>query len=294
MHRPFARRPLAALALLLTFTACASSRPPARMAPADGKPTLDELARSAAFLDTLYATVWLQSAEEKRALSLQAYATAARVLDGALADKSWTASLEQLELGGYQGLPPAIVVDIDETVLDNSPSQTLQLRKGTRWNTPDWNAWCAEERAPAMPGASEFLQAATAKGVTVFYVSNRSTELLECTRGNLRKQGFPLAPAVETLRFKAGTSDKGPRRAEIARSYRIVLMAGDDLGDFHSGNRTDVAKREANTKPYLAYWGERWIVLPNPVYGSWADSYHGFQSLPEKEALDRLLKALKE
>jgi 5'-nucleotidase (lipoprotein e(P4) family) len=296
MNRPLARRPLAALALLLTFAACAGSRQPARLAPADGKPTLEELARTAAFLDTLYATLWMQTAEEKRGLALQAYGAASALLDTALADRQWTASLEQRDQGGYQDRAPAIIVDIDETVLDNTPSQTLQIRKGTRWNTPDWNAWCAEERAEAIPGAREFLVAATAKGVTVFYVSNRSTDLLDCTRRNLEKQGFPLAKGLDPLRFKGKgeSSDKGPRRAAIAREYRIVMMAGDDLGDFHSGNRTDAATRAAKTQPYLDYWGRRWIVLPNPIYGSWVDSFHGFQSLHEQEAIERLLEALKE
>lgn len=304
MTRNAARRVLSAALISLVLAGCGLHRQPEvqpappPLAPTaatatagapmtgSGLPNVAELAKSAAFLDTLYATLWFQSAEERRGLSLQAYGAARLSLDAALADPQWTAALEQQP--GYQQLPPAIVVDIDETVLDNSPSQTRVIRKGVRWNRADWNAWCQEARAEAVPGAVEFLQAADKRGVTVFYISNRAAELEDATRRNLLLRGFPVEPGTLILKQPGSHSDKGPRRRAIADRYRIVLLAGDDLGDFMSEAYTSPADREKAGALYAARWGRQWIVLPNPMYGSWRESMTNWEDLGEEEALRRL------
>ena len=287
-------RPLRALwsSVLLLALGCASAQPtPAPPAVASAPP-------SAAFsYDVLNAHLWQQTAEEYRASALQAYAAARRALDAALADPSWTAALEQA--GDFSQRPPAIILDVDETVLDNSPYATRQIRKQQRYTRDTWNAWCEERAAPAIAGALDFTRHAAARGVTVFFVTNRDTALHEATKENLRRQGFPLAGDRETvftrgMREEWKDSDKGPRRKAVADEFRVLLLVGDDLGDFLSGVRTTPPERAALAAPYAAYWGTRWIVLPNPVYGSWEDALLAFaRGLPEEEVLRRKLEALR-
>lgn len=248
--------------------------------------------------DVLNAHLWQQTSEEYRGLSLQAYGAARLALDLALSDSSRVAAVEQV--ADARALPPAIIVDVDETVLDNSPYATRMVRGKTRYARESWEAWVKEERAAALPGAVEFLRYAASRGVTVFYVTNRDAALQEATRANLRKQGFPLRDDLETV-FTRGSkpewkdSDKAPRRKFVAQSFRIVLLMGDDLNDFLSGVKTSPAERAATAAAFAGYWGSRWILLPNPVYGSWEDALlHHERGLPEEEILRRKLEALED
>src|SRR5215203_940023 len=79
--------------------------------------------------ENLNAVAWMQTSLEYQASAVQAYRLAARQLDEALADRSWTAAIEQT--GDASKLPPAVVLDIDETVLDNSPFQARVVRNNT-------------------------------------------------------------------------------------------------------------------------------------------------------------------
>ena len=258
-------------------------------------------AQTAAVMDGLNATAWVQSSVEYRASALQAWLSARLSLPRALKDKKWTAALEQT--GKFTKLPPAIIVDIDETVLDNSPGQARFLLEGNgRYDPGTWMKWTAEKRARAVPGSAEFLSEAAAKGVTVFYVTNRSAQEGPDTRDNLKAQGFPwkdqAAGDIGDVLLLSGekpdwTSDKGTRRAIVARYYRILLLGGDDLNDFFPA-RLAPAERAAKAAAYEKWWGERWIILPNPMYGSWEDSLLGFdRKLTPAEVQARKLKALR-
>lgn len=228
-------------------------------------------ARPPASLAGLNATLWVQSSVEYRALARQAFAAATRALDRGLADSSWTAALEQT--GDFDTLPPAVIVDVDETVLDNGDYQGRLLEDGESYAADTWAAWVAERSADAVPGAIRFTRAATRDGVTVFYVTNRDAPLEADTRANLARLDFPVPEGDEDVILTRGErpewgSDKSSRRAHVARSYRILLLVGDDLGDFVEAG-TDLAAREAALERHAELWGERWIVLPNPMYGSW-------------------------
>lgn len=287
------RPPLRMLSVfvLLLALGCATSRP----APPVPPPTAVEQAFT---YDVLNAHLWQQTAEEYRASTLQAYAAARRALEAALADPGWTAALEQA--GDFSKRPPAIVLDVDETVLDNSPYAARLIKKRERYSRDSWNAWCEERSASAVPGALDFTRYAASRGVTVFYVTNRETDLHGATKENLRRQGFPLLGDRETvytrgLRAEWKDSDKGPRRRAVADEFRVLLLVGDDLGDFLSGVKKTPAERAELAAPYASYWGSRWIVVPNPVYGSWEDALLGFErGLPEAEMLKRKLEALSE
>lgn len=228
--------------------------------------------------DTLYATVWVQAASEYRALSRQAYVSAAAGLEAALADPTWTAAVEQAGQD-VAALPPAIIVDVDETVLDNAPFQARVILDDASYSESAWAEWVQQAAAEPVPGAVEFLQAASARGVTVFYVTNRAAQDEAATERNLRACGFPFPGDRDVLLMKGENdwpSDKTSRRALIGREFRIVLLCGDDLNDFISGARASApGPRDALAERYADWFGRRWIVLPNPVYGSWEASLYG-------------------
>jgi acid phosphatase len=230
--------------------------------------------------DSLNATLWTQSAVEFRALTRQTYRRAAAMLDEALADPTWTAALEQVERPGYRTLPPAVVLDVDETVLDNSPFMARLVRDGVGYSDAAWKAWVAEAAAAPIPGALEFTRAAAARGVRVIYLTNRDADGEAATRANLARLGFPLTDDPDDVITQGEIpewkpSDKGPRRTHVAERHRILLLIGDNLGDFLSTHRADLAGRDVLYARHEARWGRSWIVLPNPQYGSWESALYG-------------------
>ena len=223
--------------------------------------------------DLLLATLWTQRAVEYKANALTVYALARIRLDEALADKGWTAAPNE-QKGDFASLPPAVILDVDETVLDNSESEERNILEGASYNEARWATWCNERRATPIPGALEFTRAAAAKGVAVFYVTNRDRALEQATRDNLAKYGFPLDPGRDTVLTRAerpewAASDKSSRRSLVAQDFRILLLIGDDFGDFVAGARGTIAARQALDEANASMWGVKWIALPNPLYGSW-------------------------
>jgi len=222
--------------------------------------------------ENLNAVLWMQTAVEYRASALQAYAVARRQLDAALADPQWTAALEQT--GNISARPPAVILDLDETVFDNSAFQARMVADVTFFNDTAWNAWCEERKAAAIPGAVEFLKYASGRGVTPVFITNRIASVEPATRDVLTRLGVPLDAARDTVLTKNekpewSASDKTPRRAAVAADFRVLLLVGDDLGDFIGNARGTTAEREARSAEYDARWGARWIMVPNPTYGSW-------------------------
>lgn len=232
--------------------------------------------------ELLNSVLWVQHAAEYKALTSQAYNVAKLSLDAALQDKNWTAASEQTK--DYQNLPAAVILDVDETVLDNSPYETHLIQTGTAYNRESWNAWCAEKRAKAIPGAVDFCNYAIEKGVKVFYVTNRRDTLLDVTRANLEAAGFPLDKNIKTVLTRSTTSDKNERRTAIAESFRILLLIGDNGGDFFSGfTHGKQAYRDSIATVYESNWGTKWIVLPNPMYGDWEGALFNYDYGLSKE-----------
>jgi acid phosphatase len=230
----------------------------------------------------------MQTAIEYEVAATQAYRLGQLQLDAALKDPRWSALTQQ----GVEppALTPAVILDIDETVLDNSYYQARLIRDDATFANPTWEAWCLESRATAIPGAVEFTRYAAARGVAVFYVSNRTAAVEQATRVNLEALGFPLDGRVDTVLVRGErpewqASGKGPRRSHIAASHRVVMLIGDDLGDFiDDASGSPEARREASAR-YQKWWGERWIMLPNPAYGSWERAVIG--SAPDAVAARR-------
>jgi acid phosphatase len=205
-------------------------------------------------------------------VATQSYLLAKVLLDRGLEDNNWTAAVEQLD--DYSQLPPAIIVDVDETVLDNSAFFARLEYEGAYWDDDLWNNWVLEMYASDVPGSVEFLQYAQGKGAMVFYVTNRSHEHERETRSNLLSLGFPISDQVDTILTRGEKlkwdSDKTSRRSFVAEQYRIILLIGDDANDFVTGtNNTSSEQRKEILNNYQEYWGEKWIVIPNPIYGGW-------------------------
>ncbi|MEN8106774.1 MAG: HAD family acid phosphatase [Pseudomonadota bacterium] len=241
--------------------------------------------------EMLNATLWAQSSAEYQAVTRQLYRVARDNLDQALADPHWSAALEQT--GDYAGLPPAIVLDLDETILDNTSYEVRIIRRLGKYSRTSFSDWCREVDAPAIPGAKEFLDYAADRNVTVFYYSARREHLRDCTTRNLRALQLPF-PDESRLLLNAGTS-KAEYRMMIARNYRILLLVGDNLQDFLDGSRTDPSRRRDLARSHADRWGREWIMLPNPMYGHWESSCYEFDyKLPRAEQLQRKYLQLQE
>ena len=239
----------------------------------------------------LHGALWVQTSAEYQALSLQIFESASARLLQALADSEWSALADEGAIH-KSGLPPAIIVDVDETILDNSPYQARLLMNNERYSEDSWGAWVNEASAEVLPGADQFLALAESNNVAVFYVTNRNAKLENATRQNLLNRGLPLATGHDALLMKGENgwgSDKKERRLAVAKQYRVLLLLGDDLNDFVSGaraneptTRVDLAKKHAER------WGREWHLLPNTQYGSWEASLYGRDySLPDKERRQR-------
>jgi len=240
--------------------------------------------------DGLDAALWVQTSDEYRGLVEQAYALASIRLEEGLADPEWTACLEQD--GEYAALPPAVILDLDETVLDNSAYQAWLVVEDTAYDSDSWEAWCHTEQAELLPGAKAFIEHAESRGVTVFYETNPSASVEESTRSNLARLGVDMQGEEDRLLTKGERegwgSNKVPRRELITRDYRVLLSIGDNLGDFVDGYRDTPAARRQVYEAHAERWGMQWIVLPNPNYGSWMDALHGFDyGAPAEAKRDR-------
>jgi len=265
----FSRPCLAALALCLAFSPAAAF---ADDAPAN---------------DNLNAVLWMQRSVEYKGSTLAAFALAKMRLDEALKDKNWTAAPAE-QTGDYKDLSPAVVLDVDETLLDNSGYQSWMVVNGTSFNPKTWTQFVKSETSTAIPGAIEFTQYADSKGVRVFYVTNRTKQEEDPTRENMKKLGFPMGGNIDTILSAKEQPDwgsaKGTRRAVIAKHYRILLLVGDNFGDFTDDYKGSEADRLSVFEANAARWGHDWIVLPNPSYGSFESApYGGNFKLPPDE-----------
>jgi 5'-nucleotidase (lipoprotein e(P4) family) len=245
--------------------------------------------------DLLNAELWMQSAVEYRANCLTVYALAKTRLDQALADRSWTAYDQK---GDYQNLPPAVILDLDETAIDNSAYEAGLVVNRTGFDPKRWAEWTKTAQATAIPGAVEFTKYADSKGVKVFYVTNRDTALKADTRRNLQALGFPMGGNVDTFLMKRDrpewSSDaKGLRFASIAKDYRVLLMFGDNFGDFTDKFSGSIAERAAALDALKAHFGHDWMMLANPAYGSWESASYGHDyKLSDDEKRARKIGAL--
>lgn len=227
------------------------------------------------------ATLWMQKSAEYRALCYQAFNMGKIVLDADLKEES--------------ELPRAIVVDADETVIDNSAYEAHLVGQDYGYSSSTWTPWMNDAQATAIPGALEFLNYASEKGVEIFYITNRKMAGYNGTVENLKALGFPNVDETHML-LRTGSSDKEERRQYVKDSYNVVLYMGDNLNDFSSdfGGKS-VEDRFNVTDTNKDLFGTEWIVLPNPTYGEWEGAIYNYNwgsTTKEKDEMrkDSLIK----
>lgn len=221
----------------------------------------------------LFATLYMQQSAEYQASCIQAYNVGKLQLD---------AKLDTFQLKDKK---PAIIVDIDETVLDNSPFSAKCIIENTDY--PEyWDEWCEKAEAKPIPGAVEFLNYAADRGVETFYISNRKNYLKIPTMNNLRMNGFPYADSAHIM-LRTKTRNKERRRNIVRLEYEVLLYFGDNLGDFSPAfENQSTSKRKAMAQQLKNKFGETYIMIPNPSYGEWMNAMK--QGLPENIDVDSL------
>ena len=228
--------------------------------------------------------LWVKHAAEYGAITKQTYRSAEAALPGYIADTSWSAMPGQKDA---ENLPPAVILDVDETVVSNVDFQLAFERPFTNRKLYDFYR---EHAAIPVAGVVEFVAAARKAGVDVFFVTNRPCELIDDDPDPCpQKHGV----IEELVSIGISTDDKHVmladennwdrakirRREYIARTHRVLMLFGDDLGDFVPCVRTKLygpctepatkASRARLVDEYINYWGNGWYILPGPMHGSW-------------------------
>ncbi len=180
------------------------------------------------------------------------------------------------------GKPMAVIVDVDETMLDNSPYELHLLRTGTTYSPTTWKEWTAKASAKALPGAVEFARYARSMECEVFYITNRDTSEREATLKNLNDLGFPFADE-EHLMLMEGSSNKTSRRASVSATHEVMLLVGDQLTDYDEVFK-DRSRNNGKdlTEGMMSDLWRYFVLLPDPMYGPWRDAITGKGSAEER------------
>ncbi len=220
--------------------------------------------------ERLGANLYMQTAAEYRACCLQTY------------------HLAQLRLAALMAAKPArpaVVMDLDETVLDNSAYESYLYESGRENSQERWLAYERDypDRVALVPGAKPFIEKAEALGATLVYISNRAEKYRAATIQALRHVGINVDCIEDRLYLRTDTPNKAPRREAVAAKYNVLLYFGDNLRDFSeqfaamkltgnegaSGYRKAIQSRLERVDTAAFHFGESWFILPNPVYGEW-------------------------
>ena len=238
------------------FVSCASASGTAEKAKqAAAKNEADEVLLAE---QGMLAYNWMQQSGEYRALAYQAFNAAKAAFDAAVP---------------ADGMKKAVVVDLDETMIDTSAEGAIRLLEHKEFDPSFWTRWCEAEQALAIPGAVEFANYVNSHGGKMFYVSNRIVgPEYQPTINNLKELGFTGVDSTSVL-LKDKVSQKTARFEQVEKAgYEIVVFIGDNLDDFRFTGETyrklnDV--RRSVVDKYKSDFGVKYIVLPNPLYGNW-------------------------
>jgi len=227
---------------------------------------------------------WVNSAAEYDALTLQTFQQATYRLDDLIANPNWSAIPGQR---GIASMPTAIILDVDETAISNI---NFQLELDGHFSHEAFDEWQQNNPAGRMSGASEFIRIARDKGVAVFFITNRPCKERDFAPGTCPQEQMTIQDLVETgIQSDSDhvmlvgerpewTREKRSRQLFVAQTHRVIMLIGDDLGDFLPCVRAKpVAPCQAATADDRArmvlqhreYWGAGWFILPNPMHGSW-------------------------
>ncbi|PLS03044.1 5'-nucleotidase, lipoprotein e(P4) family [Neobacillus cucumis] len=252
--------------IVLTFT------PLAVKAETESRPSVN------LYEQNTMSVLWFQNSAEAKALYYQGYNIGKMRLDEMLKERPNTT-----------GLKPAIVLDIDETILDNSPHQAWFVLHGQ--GVPfNWNDWFNRGEAEALPGAIEFLQYANARGVDIYYISNRNEAQKAATMKNLHAVGAPQVTNDHVFLQQPGEKGKEIRRTQVSKTHHILLYFGDNLGDFSGFEGLTVSERSQEVDKRRDEFGRKLIVFPNPMYGDWEGAIYHYDYKKTNQEKDKLRK----
>ena len=223
--------------------------------------------------------LWYQNAAEVDALYQQGYNVATNKLKELL--KQPTAK------------PYSIVLDIDETVLSNIPFQVKMVKDGTAFNPKLWDEWVQKAEATPVAGAKEFLQFADKNKVQIYYISDRTDAQVDATIKNLEAQGLPVQGRDHLMFKKEGDKSKESRRQEVIKHTNLVMLFGDNLVDFAEFSTKSEADRDKMFEQLKAEFGDKFIIFPNPMYGSWESAVYQGEKKDAKGQSEARLNALK-
>ena len=224
-------------------------------------------------------TLWYQNAAEVDALYQQGYNVA-------------TNKLKEL-LKQPTNKPYSIVLDIDETVLSNIPFQVKMIKDGTAFNPKLWDEWVQKAEAKPVAGAKEFLQFADKNKVQIYYISDRTDAQVDATIKNLEAQGLPVQGRDHLMFKKEGDKSKEGRRQEVIKHTNLVMLFGDNLVDFAEFSTKSEADRDKMFEQLKAEFGDKFIIFPNPMYGSWESAVYQGEKKDGKGQSEARMNALK-
>jgi acid phosphatase len=242
--------------------------------------------------EQLDSALWVQTSGEYYAIARQTFAAAAEKLDLALRDSTWTASTEQFSKGHYEQLPPAVIVNLDETVWSNSPYQARIILQYGQHDMTHFMEWCNEAKCTAIPGAKEFLEHVKKQGVTIAYITPRPEITRDGTLRNLARLAYPYDAAHDLL-LMDGDWPNHDKRESIGAKHRILVIVSDSLGDFMHDTAQETAVRREMAAQYADNWGLKWFLIPNPMYGHWEYSFQHYDyGLDRATRIQNKLRAL--
>ncbi len=216
------------------------------------------------------SVLWYQTSAEARALYYQGFQLGKMKLQEALRNKP-----------KEQKKPLAVVLDLDETVFDDSPFLAKAILSGTK-SSLLWNDWVRQAKAAPLPGSIDFLTYANGKGVDIFYVSNRNQAYLDATLLNLQRIGAPQATKEHVL-LQTGEKGKEARRQKIAATHTTVLYFGDNINDFAAFDGESVQKRNEGVDQNRMKFGQNYIIFPNPMNGDWEQALYNYERKTDEE-----------
>lgn len=226
-------------------------------------------------------TLWFNESAEMQASFIQNYKLAKLMIDKHLSSQNELAKT------------PAVVLDLDETVINNGPYQYKLIVTQRAYTFESWTKWVNLAQAKALPGALDFIRYAKSRGVEVFYISNRQApDHLDATIKNLKVLNFPNADK-EHIFLRTTSSNKTERRNKVTEQHEIILLIGDNLTDFSEifANRgNDMGKTIVEKNKDL--FGTKYIIMPNPMYGEWSKAIYKNSYKWSPVQLDSLRKAM--
>jgi 5'-nucleotidase (lipoprotein e(P4) family) len=245
--------PFGAIAILSALLLATAGFTPAANAQSDSQ---DKVCKQYEFAMGLR---YQQKSAEIDALQHQAFNLARMKLDSKIAAHDGDEKL-------------AIVTDVDETLIDNSPLLVRDMRNChtfTTWDT--WGHWEREGMPALNPGAKAFLDHVDRKGVAIFYVSNRFGANKPDTIRTLQDLGLPQVSKDSVMLWSEG-NPKTKRRAKVRENHKIVLLLGDTLADFSGMFEGSLQEQCTAVQENAAKFGTDWIVFPNATYGDWTEA----------------------